>query len=439
MKKYIALTQLALLVLTAPLCSFGQFDLENRTAEDLVRNVLLGGNITVENIQFTGHSEGGIAGFSNGENSNIGLSSGILLTTGPSEVAIGPNDDDEAGENVTGGGYLPLDELAGATTEDAAILEFDFTPEQGNIEFRYIFASEEYPEYVCSRFNDAFGFFISGPNPVGGSYTQQNIALIEGTILPVTINSVNGGIIGDNGNSGDCISLEHSDLFVNNPEGVNTTVQYDGFTVVLTARANVVPGQTYHITIAVADASDGALDSGVFLEAGSFSSSPPPPCTDCISSFAPKPGEKYVLSAWVSEDNANDKIAFDNPVIDLVFEGASQSIRNIRATGPVIDGWQKIEKEFTVPENTTSISFELVNNGTADVYFDDIRLFPFDANMKSFVYDPETLRLMAELDENNFATFYEYDEEGALVRVKKETERGVMTIQESRNSTQKAQ
>jgi hypothetical protein len=105
--------------------------------------------------------------------------------------------------------------------------------------------------------------------------------------------------------------------------------------------------------------------------------------------------------------------------------------------GKIIDGWQRIEQQFTVPVNTTQIKIQLVNSGTSDAFFDDIRIHPLDGNMKSYVYDPVTLRLMAELDENNYATFYEYDEEGALIRVKKETERGIMTIKESRNNSSK--
>jgi len=57
--------------------------------------------------------------------------------------------------------------------------------------------------------------------------------------------------------------------------------------------------------------------------------------------------------------------------------------------------------------------------------------------MKSFVYNPSTQKLVAELDENNFATLYEYDDEGILIRVKKETERGVMTIKETRSNQSK--
>jgi hypothetical protein len=91
-----------------------------------------------------------------------------------------------------------------------------------------------------------------------------------------------------------------------------------------------------------------------------------------------------------------------------------------------------------MPAGTTELKIELVNNDEmVDVYFDDIRIHPFNASMKSYVYDASTLLLSAELDDNNFATIYEYDNEGQLIRIKKETERGIMTIQESRSNNPK--
>jgi len=88
---------------------------------------------------------------------------------------------------------------------------------------------------------------------------------------------------------------------------------------------------------------------------------------------------------------------------------------------------RQLAEAITAAQSTTSVM----------AYFDDIRIHPFNGNMKSFVYDPNTQRLMAELDENNYATFYEYDQEGGLIRVKKETEKGVYTIQETRSSSAK--
>jgi len=112
-------------------------------------------------------------------------------------------------------------------------------------------------------------------------------------------------------------------------------------------------------------------------------------------------------------------------------------------SGEIIDGWQRIFTKFKIPysstsaiNNTISIGVELANNSPSiPVYFDDIRVHPLKGSMKSFVYDPETFKLMSELDDNNYATFYEYDNEGGLVRMKKETERGVKTIQETRSGS----
>lgn len=160
----------------------------------------------------------------------------------------------------------------------------------------------------------------------------------------------------------------------------------------------------------------------------------------CESSFALEPGARYVLGAWVKEDLPG-VVEYRNTGVDLFFEVGGGFVRAasepFRPAGTVIDGWQRIEREFTVPTGATELRVDLVNDGPHDAFFDDIRFFPLEGNMKSFVYDPVTLRLMAELDERNYASFYEYDEEGALIRVKKETERGVFTIQESRSSTHK--
>jgi hypothetical protein len=161
-------------------------------------------------------------------------------------------------------------------------------------------------------------------------------------------------------------------------------------------------------------------------------------CSDCIESFAPYQGLKYVLSAWVKEDIIQNGLTkYTGPAIVLRFklQETDLALEPMVATGEIIDGWQRIYQEFTIPTDAQNISVDLINTGNNEVFFDDIRIHPFEANMKSFVYDPISMKLVAELDENNYATFYEYDEEGALVRVKKETQRGIMTIKESRNNT----
>ena len=159
-------------------------------------------------------------------------------------------------------------------------------------------------------------------------------------------------------------------------------------------------------------------------------------CTNC-NSFRPIVGERYWLSAWVKEDHSTPVKRYENSLIRMLFTGGSGEAQFL-PTGDLVEGWQRIVGSFTIPSGTTDLDIQLINtDGTIDTYFDDIRIHPFNASMKSYVYDPETLWLTAELDDNNYATFYEYDQQGELVRIKKETARGIMTIQESRSSNPK--
>lgn len=159
-------------------------------------------------------------------------------------------------------------------------------------------------------------------------------------------------------------------------------------------------------------------------------------CNDCLN-FKPEIGKKYIVSAWVKEEINKQVMSYTNPTIQVNYlDGAKISIgtEDCITSGDIIDGWQRIFKQISIPGNTAYIEIALVNNSQSiPVYFDDVRIHPIDGSMKSFVYDPETFRLMSELDENNYSTFYEYDNEGGLVRVKKETSRGIKTIQETRS------
>jgi len=159
-------------------------------------------------------------------------------------------------------------------------------------------------------------------------------------------------------------------------------------------------------------------------------------------------GKKMLLSAWVNENNANCKCStYVNNSITVLFSSGvmgSSATLTLYPTGNIIEGWQRYESIINVPATATALQLSLNNLTTSPshgpdlpVYFDDIRIEPFNANLKSFVYNSSNLRLMAELDENNYATFYEYDDDGTLTRVKKETERGIQTITETRSAMQK--
>ncbi|MEQ9263098.1 MAG: hypothetical protein RLP14_08060 [Owenweeksia sp.] len=150
--------------------------------------------------------------------------------------------------------------------------------------------------------------------------------------------------------------------------------------------------------------------------------------------------QKFLVSYWVKSATGNPLTETDyGTPVQLTVQGTTASSYK---TSAIIDGWQKVQTEFTVVFSSSAGEqfVEFTNNDeNKDFLIDDIRIYPDDSHMKSYCYHPTKLRLMAELDENNFATFYEYDEEGMLIRVKKETERGIMTIKEHHNHNPKIQ
>jgi len=192
----------------------------------------------------------------NATNSNLNITEGLLLTTGTINNAIGPNNVGNKttyfGAQNTPSTYPLLNSYTGRTTWEYCEFEFDIVPQGDTIKFDFVFASEEYEEWVGSQYNDVFGFFISGPGIVAdaGAAPYHNIALIPNTSTAVTINNVNQN--------------SYTQYYQNNNNG--TSVQYDGFTRGLTAISQVQPCQTYHLKLVVADVSDKLWDSGVFIE-----------------------------------------------------------------------------------------------------------------------------------------------------------------------------
>ena len=239
--------------------------------EELVQDIFVrGACINISNINAIGDKRG-IGYFENGGES-IGMSRGIILSTGPNANAEGPNDvTDKSGNFYNDSGDPDLNLLATGAVKDAVGISFDFMPLDSIVTFRYVFASEEYCEFVGSIYNDVFGFFIrgpgiSGPFPNGGA----NVALIPGSNDYVSINSIN--------------HLQNKSFYIHNElpadaqacnlaqyqSNYHEEIQYDGFTRVLTAVLRLIPCQTYQIRLVVADVGDNFYDSAVFLEAESF-------------------------------------------------------------------------------------------------------------------------------------------------------------------------
>ncbi|MET0391615.1 MAG: choice-of-anchor L domain-containing protein [Chitinophagaceae bacterium] len=232
--------------------------------------------VTITGVQYSGRVEA-IGTFVGSTTGTIGLSKGIILSTGKISDAGGPNDiSSSEGTSFGGSGDATLSSILNTNTYDAAVLQFQFTATGNKVKFNYVFASEEYGKFVCSTVNDGFGFFVSGPGISG----VQNIAQVKdpssNQYYPVSINRVNNGTPGSEGTIANCQQPIITGAFNASSltSGMQSTVQYDGYTKVLTAELTVVPCSTYTIRIVIADAYDGKFDSGVLIEAGSFSLDP---------------------------------------------------------------------------------------------------------------------------------------------------------------------
>lgn len=212
-------------------------------------NGFIGPGLTVSNINLN-CATGAYGTFTNGNTTNLGITTGSIFTSGSAAGAIGP---DNTGaytvQNLTTVSDPDLTTIEPLATNDPCILTFNVIPSCTTLTIRFVFGSEEYPEWVSAGFNDAFGFFITGPNPSGPAYNGYNIARLPNS-TPVSIDNVNASV--------------NSAYYINNAGGA--TIQYDGITTVITSNLAVVPCSTYTFKIAIADAGDYAYDSGVFID-----------------------------------------------------------------------------------------------------------------------------------------------------------------------------
>ena len=212
-------------------------------------------SVKVWNVHFVGTHEA--RGVFYSKDTPLEISEGIILSTGSVTSAIGPNKGVGFTTSNRSKGDADLHFLAQYKTYDATYISFEFTPNQDLIRFNYVFASEEYPEYVGSTFNDVFGFFLTDLET--GAMT--NLAVIPNTDLPITVNNIN--------------HKDYSNFYIKNKSGSeakDALIEYDGLTKPLIAFSEVVPGRKYRIKIAIADVADDAFDSSVFLEGKSFRS-----------------------------------------------------------------------------------------------------------------------------------------------------------------------
>ena len=179
--------RLTLLFSVLFICSvnFAQLSVNNGFTAQQLGNNLAGNNVNVFNATISGDPVQ--YGTFNYVGTDLGLNFGVILSTGDIFDAVGPNSSGATSSTIGGPGDPDLSNLAGFNTNDAVVFEFDFEVQGDEIEFNFVFMSEEYNEFVNSGFNDVFAFYISGPGIVG----QENLAIVPGTTTPVTINTIN--------------------------------------------------------------------------------------------------------------------------------------------------------------------------------------------------------------------------------------------------------
>lgn len=253
-----------------PVILTGLFVETGYSADQLVRDYFIKGTCrNVDNIKSFGN-EGSIGYFSNGE-PTLGFGNGIIISTGDVKSAEGGNSSTEKTTSFNDNRSDPdLEIFASNVIFDATGIEFDFVPLSDRVTFRYVFASEEYCEFVGSIFNDLFGFFVSGPG-INGPFENNaiNVATLPISGEYVTINNVNHDKNSDSYIQNELEEDANKCGIPFNPSHLGT-IEFDGFTIPLTATIDVIPCETYRIRLVIGDVGDDKLDSAVFLEAKSF-------------------------------------------------------------------------------------------------------------------------------------------------------------------------
>ena len=261
---------LGLAIFLLPLFTYSQnmiVDNQTYTPQQLIEDILINSDcitsISVTNV--VGGDFGGADrsyGYFDASGTSFPFETGLVLSTGRLNNVPGPNNSlsDDNAPNWEGDSDLEF-ALNETGTTNATILEFDFISVASQISFRYIFASEEYQENNPNscRFSDLFGFLI---RPTVGQNQYRNIALVPDTNIPVKATTVTPGV------PGSC--PPENETYFGNYNGVNSPINFNGQTAILSATANVIPNESYHVKLVIADEQNFRFDSAVFLEASSF-------------------------------------------------------------------------------------------------------------------------------------------------------------------------
>lgn len=370
------------------------------TPINIIENVFLGEGVEITGINYFG-VDSAVGIFENGNNF-LGLNRGIVLSTGNiNNISMSSEMDGDTGFANDTIQDMDLENLAGININDISKYEISFIPTSDTLRFNYVFASEEYPEFNCENTNDAFGFFISGPNPSGGTYNAVNIALIpdpnaQGQFvnLPVTINNVNNGE-DPTGGFGNCID-DFALYYNETPQG--SAPIFNGYLDVFTAEAIVTPCEEYTIKIVIGDGKDDQFDSAVFLEEKSFR-------TNTLSIDVQNPGINGGISEGCLPGKVNMEISQPQTteyIIELLALN-DPTLPNIALPG--ID-YENIPNILSIPIGETSTELEIVPimdgliEDTEFIYIqvsldvcniDTLRI-PLDDNTLNFLTLPDTIQ-----------------------------------------------
>jgi len=251
-----------------PVFSFGQLTLGGSDVQDLVLNALSGQGVSISNIDYVGAPEA-ISYFQANSLNSMPFLSGFVMTTGHKNYVVGPNNLPNAGVDNTLPGSSLMNIITGSQSFDATIVSFDLIPFGDTLRIKFIFGSEEYPEFVGTNFNDGFAIFISGPGISG----TENIARLP-NYSTISVNAINAG------NPDNSTSASNYFYFLSNGNGNQAPynsepsyLQFDGLTRPILGKINVIPNQSYHIKMVIVDGGDEIFDSGVFIEEGGITAS----------------------------------------------------------------------------------------------------------------------------------------------------------------------
>ena len=301
--------------------------LPNRTAMQMAQKLV--GNDQISITSATLNCPGNALGFFNSTNTVIPIDSGIVLTNGLSSQIPGIATINRS--STIRGFNIPDPDITsiGATSQlDLCALEFSFIPKGDSIFFDYVFASEEYPNFNCSQINDIFGLFLSGPGIVG----KKNIATVPGTNIPISINSINSGVVSPPNSLTTCNNIgagsPFTQFYTSNAMGID--LAYNGLTTLLTAKHAVQPFQTYTLKLAIVDVFDALFDSGIFFKSGSFISNP------LLNGIAKSSGDTITNPLFLGEgcQNGNinftlSKVAIKDFTIKLSYKGNANNLSEI--------------------------------------------------------------------------------------------------------------